>query len=109
MSEKGKSEVVAPAKDDGSVKPTVLNYDGFEFSVDTDIIDDVEVLEMIDQIGTGAKPGLMIAFIKQLLGDKGYDKMKAYFVEKDGKFRLTKLTAIVELIFESFDPKDSHS
>lgn len=109
MSEKDKKTVAAPAKDSGAVKPTPLNYDGFEFSVDTDIIDDVEVLEMIDQISTGAKPGLMIAFIQQLLGDKGYEKMKAYFVKKDGKFRLTKLTAIVELIFESFDPKSLRS
>lgn len=109
MSEKDEKAAAKTTKDDGAVKPTQLNYEGFEFSVDTDIIDDVEVLETIDQIGSGAKPGQMIAFIKQLIGEQGYDKMKAYFVEKDGKFRLTKLTAIVELIFESFDPKGLRS
>lgn len=86
-------------------KLTTITIDGYSFEADTDIIDNVEVLDMLDEIENKNKPAVIIDFLKLLIGDKGYDDLKAYFVEKEGKLRLTKLTQIYTAIFEKFDPK----
>lgn len=95
-----KDAIVPPATN--TIKE--VEYEGFKFKFDSDKIDDVEVVEMAAKIEEG-KPALIIDFIKLLVGDDGYTAMKDYFVEKDGKFRLTTLTNIFEVIFKQFDPK----
>lgn len=91
------------------VKPKDIEYEGFKFTIDEDVLDDVEVLEMIDGIESGENPTLLISVLKEFIGAEKYDEMKAYFVKKDGRFRMSKLGDIYEAIFEDFDPKDSPS
>lgn len=82
-----------------------VKYEGYEFQVDSALLDDVELLEMIDGIENGEKPALIIALLKKLVGDTGYEAMKAYFKQKDGVFKMTTLAEIYKNIFENFDPK----
>lgn len=88
-------------------KPKLKNVevDGYKFQINEDSLDDVEMLEMIDGIENGERPALIMTLLKKLIGDDGYEAMKAYFVEKDGRFKMSKLGDVYKAIFEGFDPK----
>lgn len=82
-----------------------VEVDGYKFKIDTDRIDDVEILDTIDAIENQKNLKEIIVFLRFLVGDDGYDELKAYFVAKDGKFKLSKLFEVYKAIFEKFDPK----
>lgn len=94
------SEAVAK-KDDNQVEITV---DDYTFKANIDLLDDVDTLEKLDDVQAG-KVGEMIKLIKLVVGEDGYDQMKAHFVAKDGRMRIAKLNAAFEAIFKKFDPK----
>lgn len=89
------------------VKSTLqqIELDGYSFEIDTDRIDDVEILDTIDAIENQKKLKEIITFLEFLIGKDGYTKLKEYFVQKDGKFKLSKLFEVYQAIFEKFDPK----
>jgi outer membrane protein assembly factor BamA len=91
--------------------PTIkeLEIDGYKFTVDTDLLDNVDAFEHIDRIENQQQIAAIVPLLKFLIGDQGYDDMKAHYVKTEGKFRLTKLSKVYELIIENFDPKDSPS
>lgn len=82
-----------------------VTVDGYTFQIDTDRIDDVEILDTIDAIENQKKLKEIITFLEYLVGVDGYAKLKEYFVVKDGKFKLSKLFQVYQSIFEKFDPK----
>lgn len=94
------SEAVAK-KDDNQVEITV---DDYTFKANLDLLDDVDTLEKLDDVQAG-KVGEMIKLIKLVVGEDGYDQMKAHFVAKDGRMRIAKMNSAFEAIFEKFDPK----
>lgn len=79
---------------------------GYSFSFNPDVIDDVEVLEELEALSNN-NPAVMITFLRRVLGDSGWQAMKAYFVKKEGKMRITTLEKVFTGIFENFDPKES--
>jgi len=83
-----------------------IEFEGYKFEVDTDLIDDVEAFEYVDLIENKGQIAAIVPLLHYLIGAPEYEKMKAYFTEKEGKFRVTKLTKIYEVIIEKFDPKD---
>lgn len=95
----------APA--DASAKSSVkdVTVDGYTFQIDTDVIDDVDNVDLVDKIENERNLKAIVEFLQKLLGQDGYDKLRAYYVEKDGKFKLSKLGEIYQAIFEQFDPK----
>lgn len=93
-----------------------LELDGIKFTVNTDLLDDVEAFEHIDRIENKGQVAAIVPLIKFLIGDEGYNKLKADFSaadakehegEKDykGRFRVSKLSKIYEVIVDKFDPK----
>lgn len=82
-----------------------IEVDGYKFEVDTDLVDDVEMLETIEEIQNG-QPTKIIVFLKQILGEDTYKEMKDHYVKKEGRMRISTLNKIFEAIFEKFDPKD---
>lgn len=98
-----------PTKDNTKTKksePVELTFEGYKFKVDTDLLDDVEAFEIIDRIENKNQVTAIVPLLKFLIGDDGYTKMKAHFVKKEGRFRVSKLSKVYELIVENFDPKD---
>lgn len=97
------SEVTAP-----EFKPEIreVEIDGYKFQVNTDFVDDVEIVDMIDEIENKKNLKAIVEFLKYLIGDAGYENIKSFYVKKDGRFRLTKLTEVYQAIFENLDPKD---
>lgn len=83
-----------------------LEFEGYKFTIDTDLLDDVEAFEHIDRIENKGQVAAIVPLLQFLIGVEGYEKMKAHFVAKEGRFRLTKLTKVYEVIIENFDPKD---
>ena len=96
---------MAPKKAD--FKPEVKEFDfyGYKVKVDTAVLDDVELLDMIDQIENDHRLKMIIPFMEFLVGKDEYEKIKAYFIEKDGRFKLTVLTELYYAIFDNFNPK----
>lgn len=113
-------------KDDaekGSIKE--LSLEGYKFEVDTDLLDDVEAFEYIDKIENKGQIGAIVPLITFMIGDKGLEEMKAHFTKKDaeehaaklkadgkkadpdykGRFRVSKLMKVYEVIVSEFDPK----
>lgn len=94
-----------------------LEYAGYKFKVDTDLLDDVEAFQYIDKIENKGQGGAIVPLITFMIGDQGLDDMKAYFTKKDaeahadepnykGRFRVSQLIKIYEVIVAEFDPKD---
>ena len=93
-----------------------LELDGYKFKVDTDLLDDVEAFEYIDRIENKGQTAGIVPLLKFLVGDNGYDEMKAHFAKVDadahteikdykGRFRISKLNDVYVAIIEKFDPK----
>ncbi len=108
---------------DTSIKQ--LEYAGYKFNVDTDLLDDVEAFEYIDKIENKGQVGAIVPLITFMIGDKGLEQMKAHFAKKDaeahaaelkadgkkpnteykGRFRVSQLMKVYEVIVSEFDPK----
>lgn len=95
-----------PTTDEQKSTKKQLELDGYKFEVDTDLLDDVEAFEIIDRIENKGQTTAIVPLLKFLIGEQGYDEMKAHFVKADGKFRVTKLAQVYKVIVENFDPKD---
>lgn len=100
-------------------KPTTkdLEYEGIKFTVNTDLLDDVEAFELIDRIENKKQVAAIVPLLQFLIGEEGYNKLKTDFAAADAKehegeegykarFRVSKLSKIYEVIIENFDPKD---
>lgn len=84
-----------------------VEFEGFEFDVDMDNFDDVEFFTLSDEATTNISK--LIPITKLVLGEDGYERLKAYFVKKDGKLGMNKLSLIYAKILEIEDPKESAS
>lgn len=98
-----------------------IELDGYKFTVDTDMLDDVDAFEIIDRIENKGQIVAVVPLLTFLIGSKGYEDMKAHFAAEDkkafladhpdatdykGKFRVSKLSEVYQKIIENFDPKD---
>ena len=83
-----------------------IDFEGYKFVVDTGLMDDVDALEMIDSIENKNNMKTIVDFLHYLIGPEEYEKLKAYFVKKDGRFKISTLSKIYVAIFDKFDPKD---
>lgn len=103
-----------PAKKESEVKE--LELDGIKFTVNTDLLDDVEAFEHVDRIENKGQVAAIVPLLTFLIGQEGYNKLKAEFAAADakehegeegykGRFRVSKLSKIYELIIENFNPK----
>lgn len=93
-------------QDDKKDNTKVLEVEGYKFKVDTDLLDDVEAFEHIDRIENKNQVTAIVPLMEFLIGKEGYEQMKAHFVKKEGKFRVTKLSKVYQVIIDNFDPKD---
>lgn len=111
------AEKEAAKQQDKNPALKTLEYDGYKFTVDTDLLDDVEAFEYIDRIENKGQTYGIVPLLNFIIGAEEYEKMKQYFTAQDaeankhikgykGRFRLTKLSKIYEVLVENFDPKD---
>lgn len=108
--------------DTAEEKSTVQEIDvkGYKFKVDTDLLDDVDSLDFIERIENKGQIGVVLPLLKHIMGVKEFEKMKAFYVEADGKehaekhpddkdykprMRMSLLEPIYLAIVEKFDPK----
>ncbi len=94
-----------------------IEIEEYTFTVDTDLLDDVEAFEYIDRIENKGQVAAIVPLLTFLIGDQGYVEMKAHFAKLDaeehkdqpdykGRFRVSKLNGVYMAIIEKFDPKD---
>lgn len=93
-----------------------IEVEGYEFDVDTDLLDDVQALDIIHQIEDKQRVSAIVPLLHFLIGDTEYAKLEAHFIkadaeahkEQDGyraRFRASKLTTLYNAIIKHFDPK----
>lgn len=93
-----------------------IEVDGYKFTADMDLLDDVEAFEIIDRIENKGQVAAIVPLLTFLIGDAEYEKMKAHFAKVDaeahkdqkdykGKFRISKLNDVYMAIIEKYDPK----
>lgn len=82
-----------------------LEIGGYKFTVDTDLLDDVDAFDYIDRIESKGQVSAIVPLLKFLIGEQGFDDMKAHYVKTDGKFRVSQLSEVYKVIIENFDPK----
>ncbi len=98
---------------------------GFKFTIDPDLLDDADAFELLDRIENKGQSAGIVELIKYMVGDKVHNEMKTYFKQKDveehaaelkeagkpadpdyrGRFRVSKLIKIYEVIVGNYDPK----
>lgn len=94
----------------------LIKVEGYEFLCDTDLIDDVEALDIIHQIEDKNRVSAIVPLLHFLLSDEEYNKLAMHFVKQDAekhknvkgyrpRFRATKLTAVYNAVIAQYDPK----
>lgn len=74
--------------------------DGLEIEVNGDFMDDVETLEVMDRMATS--PEAIIPFVKKIFGEDNYQTVKAHYVEKNGRMRISDLNDVVNTVAAAF-------
>ncbi len=101
-------------KDDSAVKE--IDVKGYKFSVDTDLLDDVDSLEFIDRIENKGHTAVVLPLLRHIMGEPEFAKLKQYFIDADAKehegkegykprMRIEILSDVYLAIIEKFDPK----
>lgn len=99
-------------------KETVQEIDvkGYKFKVDTDLLDDIKTLDLIDRIENKGHVAAILPLLKHIMGEEQFTKLEAHFTAEDAKehegqdgyvprMRMTLLEPIYMAIIEKFDPK----
>ncbi len=99
---------------------------GYKFTINPDLLDDVEAFALLDRIENKGQTAGIVELVKYMVGDKVLADMKQYFSKQDadqhaaelkeagkpadpdyqGRFRVSKLIKIYEVIVGNYDPKD---
>lgn len=70
---------------------------GFAYSLEDDVLDDYELLEMLCEIDEG-KNSLIIKVAKQLLGEKQLESLKEHVRNEKGKVSVLKMSEEISQI-----------
>ena len=93
-----------------------LEVHGYKFTVDTDLMDDVDTLEIIERIENKGQVAAVLPLLKLILGNEQFARMKEFYTKQDGeenkdkegykpRMRVEVLSDIYMAIIENFDPK----
>lgn len=93
-----------------------IDVKGYKFSVDTDLLDDVDSLEFIERIENKGQTAVVLPLLKHIMGEAEFEKLKAHFIAADGeahkdkegykaRMRIEILSDVYLAIIEKFDPK----
>lgn len=81
-----------------------LEIDGFEFEYNTENFDNVDMLELIDEVESGAFQKLP-KLLRVMLGKDTYNELKNAMTKKHGTFKISKMDEVYSKIFDE-NPKD---
>jgi hypothetical protein len=93
-----------------------LELDGVKFTVDTDLLDDVEAFDLINKIETQNQITAVVPLMHFLVGKEEFERIRGEFTALDAKahegedgykprLRIGKLGEIYQVIIKNFDPK----
>jgi len=99
-----------------------LELDGYQFEVDTDLLDDVDAFALINKIENQNQITAVVPLMLFLVGQEEWNKMRQHFIDLDAeenkdrklsngkaykpRMRTKKLGEIYQTIIKNFDPKD---
>lgn len=97
--------------------PKELELDGVKFTVDTDLLDDVDAFALINKIENENQITAVVPLMHFLVGKEEFERIRTEFTALDAKahegeegykprLRIGKLGEIYQTIIKNFDPKD---
>lgn len=89
---------------------------GYKFTVDTDLLDDVDSLEFIERIENQGQVAVVLPLLVHIMGKDEFAKLKQHFIDVDAeehkgkegykpRMRIEVLNDTYMAIIEKFDPK----
>ncbi len=84
-------------------KLTHIKIDGgnFEFDVDPQVMDDIEVIELLGNLETD--PSVVLKVVRLVVGEDNYKNIKAHYAKKYGRMSVSKhLTEVMNETFKAF-------
>lgn len=94
-----------------------LELDGVKFTVDTDLLDDVDAFALINKIENENQITAVVPLMHFLVGKEEFERIRDEFTKLDAeahkgqegykpRLRIGKLGEIYQEIIKNFDPKD---
>jgi len=94
-----------------------LSLDGVKFTVDTDLLDDVDAFALINKIENENQITAVVPLMHFLVGKEEFERIRDEFTKLDAeahkgqegykpRLRIGKLGEIYQEIIKNFDPKD---
>lgn len=71
-------------------------WEGQEYAIDPTAMDDVEVLEILAEMDD--KPFLLVKFVKHLIGDEQWERLKEEHKDAAGRLTVTRLGDFMTLV-----------
>lgn len=84
-----------------------ITKSGFRFSVDSEVLKDMELLELIGEVDDN--PILMPKLLEKMFGKKQKDNLYDFVRTEKGNVPVEKISEIVKDVFESKELKNSLS
>lgn len=93
-----------------------LELDGVKFTVDTDLLDDVDAFALINKIENENQITAVVPLMHFLVGKDEFERIRGEFTKLDAeahkgeegykpRLRIGKLGEIYQVIIKNFDPK----
>lgn len=93
-----------------------LELDGVKFTVDTDLLDDVDAFALINKIENENQITAVVPLMHFLVGKEEFERIRSEFTKLDAeahkdeegykpRLRIGKLGEIYQVIIKNFDPK----
>lgn len=72
---------------------------GFEVEIDSELLDDWELLEMLREVDKGSS-GAIVDVAPILLGEEQFSALKDYLKEKTGKIKATDMISVLAEVMD---------
>lgn len=88
-------------------KKMIVLSDGYEITIDSELLDDWDFLEILREIDKG-KAGLIVDAMPMMLGDKQFADLKTHLRNENGKLKATDMVNVLyEILNASDETKNS--
>lgn len=81
-------------------------HDGVKYSVEDNVLNDLELIEIVGEIEENEKPWLLAEFLKRTLGKEQYKKAKDKYRDENGRVPVEPFGELIEKVLKSLDSKN---
>ena len=88
-------------------KKTIVLSDGYEITIDSELLDDWDFLETLREIDKG-NAGMIVDVMPMMLGDEQFAELKTHLRKENGKLKASDMVNVLyEILNASDETKNS--